>query len=107
MTHSTNHWGGKNQMAITHPRIHWGARDVEWTYVPETTDEITSVSRRMVGEALGMLGFVLIAGAALIVNGSEISSGGLGLLGVAAATGIAYALMVYMFHSISSGHLNP
>lgn len=94
-------------MAITHPRIHWGARDVEWTYVPETTDEITSVARRMVGEALGMLGFVLIAGAALIVNGSEISSGGLGLLGVAAATGIAYALMVYMFHSISGGHLNP
>lgn len=93
-------------MAITHPRIHWGARDVEWTYVPETTDELTSVARRMFGEALGVLGFVLIAGAALIVNG-DITSGGLGLLGLAAATGIGYALMVYMFHSVSGGHLNP
>jgi glycerol uptake facilitator-like aquaporin len=93
-------------MAITHPRIHWGARDVEWTYVPETTDEITSVARRMFAEALGVLGFVFFAGAAIIVNG-QITSGGLGLLGMAAATGLAYALMVYMFHPVSGGHLNP
>jgi len=93
-------------MAITHPRIHWGARDVEWTYVPETTDELTSVARRMFAEALGVLGFVFIAGAALIVNG-DITGGGLGLLGMAAATGLAYALMVYMFHPVSGGHLNP
>ena len=93
-------------MAITHPRIHWGARDVEWTYVPETTDELTSVGRRMFAEALGVLGFVFLAGAALIVNG-DITGGGLGLLGVAAATGLAYALMVYMFHPVSGGHLNP
>ncbi len=93
-------------MAITHPRIHWGARDVEWTYVPETTDELTSVGRRMFAEALGVLGFVFLAGAALIVNG-DITGGGLGLLGMAAATGLAYALMVYMFHPVSGGHLNP
>ena len=93
-------------MAITHPRIHWGARDVEWTYVPETTDELTSVARRMFAEALGVLGFVFFAGAAIIVNG-DISGGGLGLLGMAAATGLAYALMVYMFHPVSGGHLNP
>jgi glycerol uptake facilitator-like aquaporin len=93
-------------MAITHPRIHYGNREVEWTYVPDTTDEMTGVARRMFAEALGVLGFVFIAGAALVTNG-DITSGGLGLLGVAAATGIAYALMVYMFHSISGGHLNP
>jgi glycerol uptake facilitator-like aquaporin len=93
-------------MAITHPRIHWGARDVEWTYVPETTDELTSVARRMFAEALGVLGFVFIAGAAIVTNGS-ITDGGLGLLGMAAATGLAYALMVYMFHPVSGGHLNP
>jgi glycerol uptake facilitator-like aquaporin len=93
-------------MAVTHPRIHWGARDVEWTYVPETTDEITSVARRMFAEALGTLGFVFLAGAALIVNGT-VTDGGLGLLGMAAATGVAYALMVYMFHPISGGHINP
>ena len=73
-------------MAVTHPRIHWGARDVEWTYVPETTDEITSIGRRMFAEAFGVLGFVFFAGAAIIVN-SQITDGGLGLLGMAAATG--------------------
>jgi len=93
-------------MAVTHPRIHWGARDVEWTYVPETTDEITSIGRRMFAEAFGVLGFVFFAGAAMIVN-NQITDGGLGLLGMAAATGLAYALMVYMFHPISGGHLNP
>jgi glycerol uptake facilitator-like aquaporin len=92
-------------MAITHPRIHWGQREVDWTYVPEGTDELTAVARRMFAEALGVLGFVFIAGAALITNG--IAGGELGLLGVAAATGIAYALMVYMFHPISGGHINP
>ena len=86
--------------------IHWGTREVEWTYVPETTDEMTGVARRMLAEALGVLGFVFIAGAAIIVNG-EITSGGLGLLGMAAATGLAYALMVYVFHPVSGGHLNP
>jgi glycerol uptake facilitator-like aquaporin len=93
-------------MAVTHPRIHWGARDVEWTYVPETTDEITSIGRRMFAEAFGVLGFVFFAGAAIIVN-NQITDGGLGLLGMAAATGLAYALMVYMFHPVSGGHLNP
>jgi aquaporin TIP len=93
-------------MAVTHPRIHWGARDVDWTYVPETTDEITSIGRRMFAEAFGVLGFVFFAGAAIIVN-NQITDGGLGLLGMAAATGAAYALMLYMFHPISGGHLNP
>jgi glycerol uptake facilitator-like aquaporin len=93
-------------MAITHPRIHWGHREVDWTYVPESTDEMTGVARRMFAEALGVLGFVFIAGAAIIVNG-DISGGGLGLLGMAAATGLAYALMVYVFHPISGGHINP
>src|SRR2546426_1081338 len=93
-------------MAVIHPRIHWGTREVDWTWVPETTDEITGVARRMAAEAMGVLGFVFFAGAAIIVN-SKVSEGGLGLLGMAAATGVAYALMVYMFHPVSGGHLNP
>jgi glycerol uptake facilitator-like aquaporin len=93
-------------MAVIHPRIHWGAREVDWTYVPETTDERVSVGRRMFAEALGTMGFVFIAGAAIIVN-SQVTDGGLGLLGMAAATGLAYALMVYAFYPISGGHINP
>jgi glycerol uptake facilitator-like aquaporin len=53
-----------------------------------------------------MLGFVFIAGAAIIVN-TQVTDGGLGLLGMAAATGLAYALMVYAFCPISGGHINP
>jgi glycerol uptake facilitator-like aquaporin len=67
---------------------------------------MTGVARRMFAEALGVLGFVFIAGAAIITN-NEIEGGAMGLLGMAAATGLAYALMVYMFHSVSGGHLNP
>src|SRR2546425_10044398 len=93
-------------MAVIHPRIHWGTREVDWTWVPETTDEITGVARRMAAEAMGVLGFVFFAGAAIIVN-SKVSEGSLGVLGMAAATGVAYALMVYMFHPVSGGHLNP
>ena len=93
-------------MAVIHPRIHWGAREVDWTWVPETTDEIVAVGRRMLAEGLGMLGFVFIAGAAIIVN-DQVTPGGLGLLGMAAATGLAYALIVFAFYPISGGHINP
>src|SRR4030095_227196 len=60
----------------------------------------------MAAEARGVLGFVFFAGAAVIVN-NNVSAGSLGLLGMAAATGVAYALMVYMFYPVSGGHLNP
>src|SRR3989442_12142931 len=93
-------------MAVIHPRIHWGTREVDWTWVPETTDEITGVARRMAAEAMGVLGFVFFAGAAIIVN-SKVSEGGLGLLGLAAAPGVANALMWYRFHPASAGNLNP
>src|SRR2546428_10551638 len=93
-------------MAVIHPRIHWGTREVDWTWVPETTDEITGVARRMAAEAMGVLGFVFFAGAAIIVN-SKVSEGGLGLLGMAPATGGAYALMVHTFHPGSGRHLKP
>src|SRR3989304_8082177 len=95
-----------NRMAVIHPRIHWGAREVDWTWVPETTGEMVAVGRRMLAEGLGMLGFVFIAGAGLTVNG-QVTPGGLGLLGMAAATGLAYALIVFAFYPISGGHINP
>jgi glycerol uptake facilitator-like aquaporin len=93
-------------MAVIHPRTHWGAREVELTWVPETTSEIVGVGRRMLAEGLGMLAFVFIAGAAIIIN-NQVTPGGLGLLGMATATGLAYALMVFTFHPISGGHINP
>src|SRR5713101_645322 len=52
-------------------------------------------------EALGMLGFVFVAGAAIIHGGS------LGLLGMGAATAGGYVAMVWIFQPISGGHINP
>ena len=92
-------------MALTSPHFHWGSREVEMTYVPESADEIVAIGRRMVGEALGVLGFTFVAGSAIVVNG--ITNGGLGLLGMGAAIAIAYVVMLSVFYPISGGHINP
>lgn len=92
-------------MAAIHPRVQWEAREVEWTWLPAKADEVVDTARRVVSEALGMLGFTFLAGGALLIN--SVTDGGLGLLGMAAATGLAYALMVYMFHQVSGAHINP
>lgn len=93
-------------MAVITPRVKWGSREVDWTWVPETTDEMIGVARRLFSEALGTMGFVFLAGSAIIIN-NEVTDGGLGLLGMAAATGLAYALMVFAFYPTSGGHINP
>lgn len=87
-------------MAVFNQPIHWGHKDVDWTYVPDSA-EMAATWRPLVAEALGMLAFVFVAGAA-IVNGGEI-----GLLGMAAATAVGYVVMVSLFQPISGGHINP
>src|SRR2546428_12515930 len=88
-------------MAVFNQPIHWGSREVDWTYIPESADEMTGVVRRLFAEALGMLAFVFVAGAAII------HGGGLGLLGMGAATAGGYVAMVWIFQPTSGGHINP
>ena len=92
-------------MAVMTPHFRWGSREVDWTWVPETSTEMAHTVRRLVGEGLGVLGFTFIAGSAIVVN--QITDGGLGVLGMAAATGLGYAIMVSLFHPVSGGHINP
>ncbi len=92
-------------MAVITPRVHWGSREVDWTYVPEGAEEIAVTARRMFAEALGVLAFTFVAGSAIVVNAT--TDGGLGLLGMAAATAVAYVVLVLAFHPISGGHINP
>ncbi len=92
-------------MAVITPRVRWGSKEVDWTYVPESADEIAIVARRLVGEGLGMLAFTFVAGSAMLAN--NITDGGLGLLGMASATAVGYVLLVALFQPISGGHLNP
>ena len=92
-------------MAVMTPRVRWGSREVDWTWIPESSAEIASTARRLFAEGLGVLGFTFVAGSAIAIN--SVSGGGLGLLGMAAATAVGYAIMVSLFHPISGGHLNP
>src|SRR3990172_3755718 len=92
-------------MAVISPRVRYGSREVDWTWVPETTDEVAATLRRMFAEGLGVLGFTFVAGSALVIN--QITSGQLGLLGMAVATALAYAIIVYALYPVSGGHINP
>ena len=92
-------------MAAVTPPIRWGSRDVNLGWVPENADEMVATARPLLAEMTGALTFTFIAGAAIIVN--SISSGGLGLLGIAVATALAYGIIVSAFYSVSGGHLNP
>jgi glycerol uptake facilitator-like aquaporin len=84
--------------------VRWGSREVNWTYVPETT-EAMSLARMLTVEALGAMAFVFAAGAAIIINAH--TEGGLGLIGMGAATAAAYAILVLAFYAVSGGHINP
>ncbi len=92
-------------MAVISGGVRWGSRDVDWTWVPASTAEIVSVGRRVVDEGLGVVAFTFLAGSAIVIN--DITNGGLGILGMAAATGLAYALIVFALYPISGGHINP
>jgi len=92
-------------MAAVTPPIRWGSREVNLAWVPESADEMVATARPLLGEMAGALAFTFIAGSAIIVN--SISDGGLGLLGIAVATALAYGIIVSAFYSVSGGHLNP
>src|SRR3989304_8509785 len=94
-------------MAAVTPPIRWGSREVNLGWVPESADEMVATARPLLAEMTGALAFTFIAGAAIIVNSSSISDGGLGLLGIAVATALAYGIIVSAFYSVSGGHLNP
>ena len=92
-------------MAAITPHVRWGSRDVDWTWVPESATEMANVARRMVGEGLGVLAFTFLAGSAIVIDNT--TNGGLGLLGMAVATGLAYALVVFALYPVTGGHINP
>jgi len=92
-------------MAAVTPPIRWGSREVNLAWVPESAGEMVATARPLLGEMAGALAFTFIAGSAIIVN--SISDGGLGLLGIAVATALAYGIIVSAFYSVSGGHLNP
>jgi len=61
--------------------------------------------RPLGAEFLGTCAFVFISSGAVVVNMAR--GGELGLVGVALATGFAYAVMVTVTLPVSGGHLNP
>lgn len=78
---------------------------MDWTYVPETAEEMASTARRLVAEFAGTFALTFVAASAIVVN--TFTDGELGLLGMAAAIAVGYALLVAFFHPISGGHINP
>ena len=61
--------------------------------------------RPLIAEFIGVFMLVFIGGGAIIINAYR--DGIIGLGGIAAAQGLAYALAVTMTMSISGGHINP
>ena len=92
-------------MAAVTPPVRWGSREVSFTWVPETVDDIAETARPLLAEITGALAFTFIAGSAIIVN--EISDGSLGLLGIAVATALAYGIITAALYPVSGGHVNP
>ncbi len=61
--------------------------------------------KKMFAEGLGVFALVLFGAGAILAN--SVSNGGVGILGIALAHGLAIALMAYAVGSISGGHFNP
>ncbi len=61
--------------------------------------------RPLIAEFIGVFMLVFIGGGAIIVNAYR--DGSIGVGGIAAAQGLAYALAVTASMSISGGHINP
>lgn len=93
-------------MAAVLPPIRWGGREVDWTWVPETTEELATTGRPLLAEMLGTLAFTFVAGSMLIVT-PDMGGGSVGLLIAAVATAITYAIIVSALYPVSGGHINP
>lgn len=61
--------------------------------------------RALAAEALGTCLFIFVGAGAIVTD--RMTNGGLGLVGIALAHGLALAVMVSAFGGISGGHFNP
>src|SRR3972149_5963036 len=55
-------------MAVLTPRVRWGSREVDWTWVPDSSAEIASTARRLFAEGFGVLGFTFVGRSALALH---------------------------------------
>jgi MIP family channel proteins len=66
-----------------------------------------NLTQKLFAEFLGTFALVFFGAGAVCVDFQLRSSGGLGMLGIALASGLAYAVMVSALGHISGGHFNP
>jgi len=66
-----------------------------------------NLGQKLTAEFLGTFALVFFGAGAICVDFHLRSSGGLGLLGIALAPGLAFAIMVSALGHISGGHFNP
>lgn len=63
------------------------------------------IVRPLVAEALGTFMLVFVGGSAVVLN--QASGGGMGIVGIAFAHGLALSVAVSLAMNISGGHINP
>ena len=66
-----------------------------------------NLSQKLIAEFLGTFALVFFGAGAVCIDFHLRSSGGLGLLGIALASGLTFAIMVCALGHISGGHFNP
>jgi MIP family channel proteins len=66
-----------------------------------------NLTQKLFAEFLGTFALVFFGAGAICVDFQLRSSGGIGMLGIALANGLAYAVMVSALGHISGGHFNP
>jgi MIP family channel proteins len=70
-----------------------------------TAATLNDHGRALVAEAAGTFLFVTIGAGSIVAD--SMTKGGIGILGIALAHGLALAVAVSMFGAISGGHFNP
>jgi glycerol uptake facilitator-like aquaporin len=95
-------------MALLFPpmRVRWAGREVSWAWVPTSVGELINALRPTLGEMVGTLAFVFLAGS-LLIHAGDVGKGSAGLLTLALGTAVAYGVLVAALHPVSGGHLNP
>src|ERR1035438_2117077 len=66
-----------------------------------------SIPQKLIAEFLGTFALVFFGEGAICADQFLHGAGGLGLLGIAAAHGLAIAVMFVAFSQVSGGHFNP
>jgi len=95
-------------MAVLFPpmKVRWAGREVSWAWVPSNVRELSDALRPVLGEMVGTLAFVFLAGS-LLIHAGEVAPGASGLLILALGTAVAYGVLVTALQPVSGGHLNP